>query len=236
MSTYINIEKFNTHSMPEEVVLGVSSNREYEIAEISRIINDKLSQPDTRQHIVLIGPSGIGKSFLLRYFQIITQRQENWKSCINFILLPEEQNNIFSPTQFINEILNRYNENSAFTKVATWGNKEENWESAVEILEKTISNNVRKLKKYLLIVGVENLDLLLERAFPSKDDQKKFRNLLSSLPNFMLICSSRKYESDPGYNKPIFHEFWKYELKHWTEEDCIQYFNKRYYLVQKGKF
>ena len=105
MSYLKKLEKFNTLSMSEEVVLSVSTGRDKLIATISKIINDNLFKPNNMQHVVLTGPRGMGKSFLIRYFQIITQKWDIKNSFIDFALLPEEQHNINLPSQFIDELL-----------------------------------------------------------------------------------------------------------------------------------
>ena len=71
MNILRNIEKFNTHSMTEETILSVVTGREMLIQNLSTIIQENIQQPRTIQHVVLIGPRGMGKSFMLRYFQII---------------------------------------------------------------------------------------------------------------------------------------------------------------------
>ena len=233
MSYLKNLERFNTHSMSEDVVLSISTGRDELIATISKIINDNLFEPGNMQHIVLTGPRGMGKSFLLRYFQVITKNRNNRDSFIDFALLPEEQHNINLPSRFIDELLNV--QKKTLNKSAIWNNADENWGSSLNKLTDKINEGVKKYKNYLFIAGVENLDILINNVFSSDIEQSRLRQLLSETKHFMLLGSSKKCDIDTDYNKRLFFSFQKYSLEPWTEEDYTEYFNRRYELIKMEK-
>ena len=233
MNQFKNIEKFNTHSMSDETVLSVVTGRDMLIHNLSAIIRENIMQPGTMQHIVLIGPRGMGKSFLLRYFQIITKRQDATEGFIDFALLPEEQHNINTVAGFIDELLARINNNEYPSKSSLWEVNEESWESSVYKLRSEIEKKKRQYGNYLFIAAVENIDVLLENVFNSKVDESRFRKLLSNTPNFMLFATSLKYDIDNQYNKRLFFAFQKFHIEPWKEDDYLNYFYKRFELLKQ---
>jgi len=230
-----SIEKYNTHSMSDEIVLAVNTGRENLIDNIHKIIIENIKNPVTIQNIVLIGPRGMGKSFILRYFEIITKNKFNKNTYIEFSLLPEEQYNINAPSELLEELLLRINNINPVSRSSVWNNINENWEGVVENLNIHIQEKIKKHKNYLFIAAIENLDVLLEKVFSSKTSESKLRKLLSDTPNFMLLGTSLNFDIDTDYNKRLFHAFQKYLLDPWEEKDFVDYFNKRYELIKKQK-
>ncbi|MCX6320371.1 MAG: tetratricopeptide repeat protein, partial [Bacteroidia bacterium] len=232
MSILRNIEKFNTHSMSDDTILSVVTGRDMLIQNLSAIIQENIKQPDTIQHVVLIGPRGMGKSFMLRYFQIITKMQNVIGGFVDFALLPEEQHNINTASEFIDELLARIGFNDSDSKSSLWDANHENWTSSVNKLRNEIEKRKIEYSNYLFIAAVENLDVLLESVFKSKVDESRFRKLLSGTPNFMLFATSLKSDIDTDYNKRLFYAFQKFHVEPWNEDDYLIYFRKRFELLK----
>ena len=154
MSILRNIEKFNTHSMSEETILSVVTGRNMLIQNLSTIIQDNIKQPDTIQHVVLICPRGMGKSFMLRYFQMITKKQNVTEGFIDFALLPEEQHNINTASEFIDELLSRIGFNESASRSSFWDVNNENWRGSVNKLRNEIEKKKKEYGKYLFIAAV----------------------------------------------------------------------------------
>lgn len=232
MSILRNIEKFNTHSMSEETILSVVTGRDMLIQNLSAIIQENIKQPGTIQHVVLIGPRGMGKSFMLRYFQIITKKQNVTEGFVDFALLPEEQHNINTASEFIDELLSRIGLNDSTSRLSLWDINHENWTSSVKKLRNEIEKKKKENGNYLFIAAVENLDILLESVFKSEVDESRFRKLLSGTPNFMLFATSLKSDIDTNYNKRLFYAFQKFHIEPWNEDDYLIYFRKRFELLK----
>jgi len=233
MSILRNIEKFNTHSMSDDTILSVVTGRDMLIQNLSAIIQENIKHPDTIQHVVLIGPRGMGKSFMLRYFQIITKKQNLAEGFIDFALLPEEQHNINTASEFIDELLARIGFDDSTSKSSLWDANHENWTSSVNKLRNEIEKKKIEYGNYLFIAAVENLDVLLESVFKSKVDESRFRKLLSGTPNFMLFATSLKSDIDTDYNKRLFYAFQKFHVEPWNEDDYLIYFHKRFELLKQ---
>jgi DNA-binding transcriptional regulator GbsR (MarR family) len=236
MNNFRDIETFNTHNLGETEVLELNTGREIVINHLTQIIDNNLNSDTNIQHFALIGPRGIGKSFLLRYFQIVLMKQnaDDKTIKIDYVLFPEEQKNINKPSEFVGEIVNYLSDDKVvgnrnyFLEETT-----EQWEESVSLLQRTITQRKGKFKKYLLIVAVENLDILLKNVFKSKVDESKFRKLLNETKDFMILGASIKSDIDTDYNKRLFKAFEKYEIEPWHDDNFIEYFNKRYALIEK---
>ncbi|MBN2773327.1 MAG: winged helix-turn-helix transcriptional regulator, partial [Prolixibacteraceae bacterium] len=227
-----NIEKFNTHSMDEETILSVVTGRDMLIQNISTIIQENIKQPGTNQHLVLIGPRGMGKSFMLKYFQITTKKQNTTGQYIDFVLLPEEQHNINVASDLIDELLARVSGSNTASKSSLWNADNENWAGSVDKLRSEIEKKKKDYGDYLFIAAIENLDVLLESVFKSKVDESRLRKLLSDTPNFMLLGTSLKSDIDTDYNKRLFFAFQKFYMEPWNEDDYMNYFQKRFDLLK----
>ena len=219
--------------MGREAVLNLVTGREKTIKSVSRTIESNLTA-EVIQHIVLTGVRGMGKSFLLRYFQIVLAEDQRKDAHIDYILFPEEQRNIKKPSAFIYEILNKMQKSKESVR-SSFEFKESpgEWETAVEKLNQEIKQNRAKYPHYLLIVAVENFDVLLQSAFKDEIGNSKIRKLLNETPSLMLLGASLKYDIDTLYSRRLFMAFHKEELTPWTESDFIAYFEKRLAYAQK---
>ena len=232
--TYKNLETFNTHSMGEEAVLSLVTGREKIIATIRQVIENNI-QSKTMQHLILTGARGMGKSFLLRYFQIVLAKEVRQDTHIDYILFPEEQRNIKKPSAFIYEILQRMSAGEEkFRNSFDFKEKPGEWENAVEKLNLRIKEKSQKYPNYLLIIAVENFDISLAQAFSGKVNNSRMRKWLSATPHVMLLGATLKHDIDSNSQERLFMAFQKEELTPWREQDFIAYFEKRLAYAQES--
>ncbi|MCH8960602.1 MAG: ATP-binding protein, partial [Bacteroidetes bacterium] len=216
------ISRFNPYMMDDELILALNTGRENELAFIQEIIAHNVEGGGPPQHILLHGPRGIGKSFFLRLLQIRVRHDER----IAFVLLPEEQLNVYQPGDLLQAIKNTLTGESYDAGISMWAREGvEAWRREWAALE-----DIREAQGHPhLVVGLENLDLLLKKggAFEHSEDQFQLREFLSETPWLTLIATSLYPDLDIHYKDALFQFFAKYELRPWQEVQHEAYLRKR---------
>lgn len=225
-----DVFRFNPFSMEDDVILELSTGRDKECKVILEIIdrNARAKDGNPLQHILLIGPRGMGKSFFLRLIQV----QVKLKDISEFVLLPEEQLNIYQPADLIRQIRNKFLGNKDAAGIAMWssGDIEGEWNKEIEDLEKALAQ--RNCSH--IVAAVENFDLLLEKngAFSDNRSAGLLRKFLTEKPWITLIATTLYPDIESQYEYPIYHFFARHELKRWEEEDHLAYLDK---ILQKSR-
>ncbi len=216
-----SIKKFNPYMMEESLITQLNTGRENDFNFVFNTIKKNIERKESIQHILLIGSRGIGKSFFLKYLGI----KINETSLADYVLLPEEQLNIYNPSDLIREIkaslLNEKNEQG----ISNWASEDKTlWIQEAKKLEKVIA----KRKKHV-VIGIENFDQLFERggAFEDKENQSLFRKYFTENKEITLVATTLCPDLDTRYDEPLFHFFAKHQLSSWKQEDHKSYFNKR---------
>ncbi len=199
------ITRFNPHLMPDDLILALNTGREKEQRFVQEIIDRNVEGGRPPQHILLYGPRGIGKSFFLRLLQIFLAKQQQ----LCFVLLPEEQRNVYQPADLIREIKNHLAEERRDAGIGAWGSSDvAAWRTQVAELE-----GVRDAQgKPHLVVGWENVDLLFSKggAFEKREDQFLLREFLTETPWLTLIDTTLYPDLDTRYEDALFHFFDKH--------------------------
>lgn len=244
------IETFNTHRMSAAVIKAVATARDVELAEVMRAVRRAAEQPhSTAQHLIIYGERGSGKSFLLRLVEIEIERLAQEESLpIVAALLPEEQYNIRSVPQLIQAIAAKVRgEHWVFTM--DFRPLDEAWEAAVAELDTALDQRFgQNLGR--AVAMVENFDTLTRQIFGSGAAvQKKsagakaieqnaaeqlLRKLMNRKDSRLMWIASATGTVDQDYERPLFQAFKAVDLKIWTSDDCIAYFNRRRDLDQQA--
>ena len=243
------IETFNTHRMSAAVVQAVATARELELAEVMQTVCRAAGQPQQiAQHLIVYGERGSGKSFLMRLVEIEIERlarEENLS--IASALLPEEQYNIRSAPQLIQAI-------AAKVRGGVWSFEmdfrplAEAWEATVAELDAAMDQRFGQ-GLGLVVAMVENFDTLTRSLFGgSAATQKKtasakaieqsaaeqlLRKLMNRKGSRLMLIASATGTVDQDYERPLFQAFKTVDLRIWTPDDCIAYFNRRRALEQQ---
>jgi len=244
------IETFNTHRMSAEVVQAVATARELELTEVMQAVRRAADQPQqTAQHLIVYGERGSGKSFLMRLVEIEIERLTREESLsIAPALLPEEHYNIRSAPQLIQAI-------AAKVRGAIWSFEidfrplAEAWEAAVAELDAALDQRFGP-GLGLVVAMVENFDTLARHLFGgSAVTQKKtasakaieqsaaeqlLRKLMNRKGSRLMLIVSATGTVDQDYERPLFQAFKTVDLRIWTPDDCIAYFNRRRTLEQQA--
>ncbi|MEO1258915.1 MAG: hypothetical protein AAFZ15_08950 [Bacteroidota bacterium] len=223
MTNYIS--RFNPYEMDDQTILAIATGRKQPLRQIMADLEEMYKGKGSTGHLLVQGPRGIGKSFFSKYLQIHFKQKEKFKHC-RFVLFPEEQDNIDFPSDFIHMVLSQVEEGGKFEQVMTkWEESEEDWALAYQRLRKWIGGQQKKHKKFLLVVLVENLDTMVARF--KGTGENRFREMLESLPGFVLIGATPLANFGRDHNRPLFHAFKPYPLQPWNQEDFLNYFNRR---------
>jgi len=220
------IAKFNPYDMPDHVIMAVATARNKILSEVIEVLEDNLNSDGARQHLLVLGPRGMGKSFFLKYLKVQFNKKPTFQNS-QFVLLPEEQNNMNSATDFVNMIMDQVDKGGTKNVFTSWEETDEQWSTAYKRLTTYLVDQKNKHKQFLLVAVVENFNDFLIKIKDNKVAQSRIRALLEKLENFTLIGASPLGNIDNNYNQRIFKAFKEYKLTPWKEEDYLQYFERR---------
>jgi len=219
--------------MDDETILTVATGRKCLLGKVMKTLEDNLHSDSVAQHMLIRGPRGMGKSFFLKYLQIKFRQSGKFDNC-EFLLLPEEQNNINTPSDLIKLILSELTQQSGVDATTFWEEPDEVWQMELQKLKQCLSEKKSAQKDYMLVVVLENLDTFLRNIQSDKKTAKvsesRFRHLLEKIKDLTIIGAVPRVDSDiidGNYNKRLFHAFKKCTLKKWTTEDYFKYFDRR---------
>lgn len=219
------ISKFNPYIMTDDLISTLSTGREKELTYLRDIIGRNILADNNLQHILFIGPRGIGKSYLLRLMQIELKVKQNVKC----FLLPEEQNNCFQPADLIREIRYFLLPDNQTNRIVGYesGGKDE-WERQV----KKLSTLHETLNNLHIVIGIENFDMLLKDggAFSESKYQTLLREFLMSTPWLTMVATTLYPNLAIRYEKALFLIFQKHELKPWNNTEHQAYLDKKFQL------
>lgn len=240
------IETFNTHRMSAAAVQSVATARELELGEVMHAVRRAASQPQqTAQHLIIYGERGSGKSFLMRLVEIEVERLAREEGLpVMPALLPEEQYNIRSAPQLIQAIAAKVRGAGWEATVFAMDSRPlaEAWEAAVTELDAVLDQRFGQ-GLGLVVVMLENFDTLTRSLFGgSAVTQKKnastkaleqsaaeqlLRKLMNTKGSRLMLIASATGTVDQDYERPLFLAFKTLDLRIWTSDDCIVYFNRR---------
>lgn len=228
--------------MDDQTILSLATGRKKILENVLQTLKGNLSSDSIPQHLLIRGPRGMGKSFFLKYLQI-NFKNEKLFSNAEFILLPEEQTNLNTPSDLIRLILNTANNAPIQDAAPMWNESDDLWQHELEKFKEYIANKKKANPDYLLVVVLENLDGFIKNIESDKKKKKvyvsAFRHLLEKIECFSFIGAVPQIDSDvdSDYNSRLFHAFKKCNLRPWAEQDYVKYFNRRKEVVeqQSGK-
>ena len=219
------IARFNPHQMDDETVLALATGRKQALAiALDTLADNREGQGAERQHLLVVGPRGRGKSFFLKYLRIHFERDERFQNS-RFISLPEEQSNVRFASDFVRMILSQVTGTGYQSVAAYWREPEELWQKAYAELEDWCKAQLALYSDFLLVVVVENFQDLLERM--DESGEHRIRHMMEHLPGFVLIGATPFSRVDSDYNRPLFHIFKELQIERWTSEDYLKYFRRR---------
>jgi hypothetical protein len=230
----MSLQHFNPHDMGDAMVRKVATGREAVLAEILDTARQNLAAP-SNQHLLAIAPRGYGKSFLARLAALHLADLRQAGLPVGVALLPEEQPNVTAPHLLIEEIRRVFEGKPADSVIPTWFDEGDDalaWGDALVKLDGALDSAFGP-GQGLLVAMVENFDELLNNVFRDGDAQSRLRKLLAEHPRLMLLATSTSAAQDKSYDARLFHAFRQLDLEPWTEQQCIDYFNRQLQALER---
>jgi tetratricopeptide (TPR) repeat protein len=230
MIRHHDIPWFNPRQMDDATVRALSTGREDLVRDFFLAARQRLREPSAGKHWLVLGPRGAGKSFFLRLVQCRFAEAMNLEGkTASIVLLPEEQPNVFSPHEWLQEVQRLLpGQIRSKGQSPVWQVKDEAhaWQTALESLLDTFKGD-------LLVIAVENFDQLLNQAFDNDVRASRLRNLMENEPRIMLLASAVEGEFDEVYEKRLFRQFEHHPMPRWDERDHRDYLTRRAKLQDK---
>jgi len=214
------IKKYNPAFLPPEELIRSFVVRHAELDLIVQVVRENVGQ--SNQHIIVIGPRGIGKTMLvLRVVEEIRAQEDLWGRWYPLVF-GEESYQVSTPGEFWLEAL--------FHLAHKEG--DERWRKTYEELrDETDEERLREralaqlmdfadLEGKRVLLVVENFNMLLGEQI-SDSDAWKLRHILLHEPRVMLLATATsKFKGIESADKAMFELFKLYELKPLDDEEC----------------
>lgn len=238
------LKRFNPYDFDDEQVYAQATGRKALVKEILRTIRDNAKRNESpNQHLLVIGSRGMGKSFLVRWVQVLTDDwgvakgmrrtgapdQQPIDAPIRFVRLSEEQLNISAPELLLDEVRRILDRRPADTVRVRWrSGGEAEWGTALEALKETIAAQPGfEEGRGLVVVSIENFDLLLEEVFANPAAQSRLRAMLAEEPRLMLLATATR-PLDQDANKRLFLAFERKFLNPWHPQEFVEFYQNAF--------
>ena len=233
------LKRFNPYDFDDAQVRGQATGRTPLVRHILEVTRDNAGRREPpNQHLLVLGPRGMGKSFLVRWVQVEIEALARapadvpvagGPAPIRFVRLSEEQLNVSAPELLLDEIRRVLEGRPADAVRVRWrAGGEAEWRTALEALGATISALPGFADdRGLVVVSIENFDLLLEEVFADPAAQSRLRALLAAEPRLMLLATAtRPPDQDAG--KRLFQAFERIPLAPWRPHDFVAFYQRAF--------
>lgn len=215
------IMKYNPAFLTDEELLRSFAVRQTDFDIIMRIIRENTT--NANQHVLVIGPRGIGKTTLLLRISLESRTADDLNNIWYPLVFAEESYSICSVGEFWLEAL--------FHVAQQTGDKK--WERIIEELndekdDKRLGERaMAKLMDFAdsqgkrLLLIVENFNMLFEGQI-SEQDAWTLRHTLINEPRIMLLASATSRMDQVGNSGSAMYELFKqHDLRPLEKDECI---------------
>jgi len=218
------IPLFNPYSMSDDQILKVQTAQDTDLKKILSIIQNNQNTIGSK-HIVICGPSGIGKSFMMRRLQIHFKPYNT----IYFFLFPEIPSQMYCANDFLLQIQQiLFSEKGASEKAKCFSNK---WQENCRIIDQLIEKSQYKH----IIIGIENLHLLLlEQGIFSHPVQRDYLLNLLQTKSWLTLITTHTGTISRNL-APFYQNFSSHDLSKWTKQDHEHYLYRIFSLYHHSE-
>ena len=182
------IEQFNPYSMRDDDITYLATGREIELSTILKATENNRKTLGSNQHLMIVGPRGMGKSFLIQLAKVTITREF---PDVIVAQLPEEQSNIKGPAAFLDVITQSITKTPRQQQFARFSPEPaEAWEKSLLALRQVLAKQQLNSPNLQVVVTVENFDIILEQLFKRRANESKFRAMLADESGLMFITST----------------------------------------------
>jgi tetratricopeptide (TPR) repeat protein len=240
------LRRFNPYDFSDAQVRAQATGRGPLLRRILAAIADNAGRSEPpNQHLLVLGPRGMGKSFLVRWVQAEVNALDSGGSApageparaaaaeapppIRFVRLSEEQLNVSAPELLLDEIRRVLQGRPADSVRVRWrAGGEPEWNTAVTELRRAIAELPGfGADRGLVVVSIENFDLLIEEVFDSPPAQSRLRALLADEPRLMLLTTATRPPDDKA-SKRLFLAFERLMLAPWTPPEFVAFYRRAF--------
>ncbi len=214
------IMKYNPAFLTEEELIKGFVVREADLEIILRAIRENTTA--SNQHILIVGPRGIGKTTLVLRAAAEVRRGKDFRDRWYPIVFAEESYQISSPGEFWLEAIFHLGRQT----------KEERWKRTYrELKEETDDQRLRERalgqlmdfadqeKKRLLLV-IENLNMLFDGQMNGDDAWVLRHTFLNESRVMLLATATKRFEEVKNADRAFFELFKIQELQPLNEDEC----------------
>ena len=214
------IKKYNPAFLPEEELVESFVVRHAELNLIVQIIRENVT--GSNQHVLIIGPCGIGKTMLVLRAVEEVRREKDLNERWYPLVFAEESYEVSTPGEFWLEALFHLGQKTGETcwkqtyrELSSEQNEERLEERALAQLMDFADNQGKRI-----LLVVENLNMLVGEQI-SDSDAWKLRHTLLHEPRVMLLATATsRFEEIDNTDKAMFELFKLYNLKPLEEDEC----------------
>jgi tetratricopeptide (TPR) repeat protein len=218
------LKAFNPHELPPDLIRKVATGRAPALEKIISIVRANLVAP-IKQHLIISAPRGYGKSFFLRYVEVtILDVAQAEGLPVAMALLSEELPHVKEPDTLIAEIKRTFLKGPPESVGVRWSEDDGTaWQDAIAELDAAIDQRFGA-GRGLLVVGVENFDVLIGKAFAKSAQSGRLRALLTRTDGrLMLLAASARGAIDRSYDVPLFQALEEVALTPWSVDEVIAF-------------
>lgn len=215
------IMKYNPAFLTDEELLNSFAVRQTDFDIIMRIIRENTT--NVNQHVLVIGPRGIGKTTLLLRIGLEARTAEDLKHKWYPLVFAEESYSICSVGEFWLETLFHVAQQTGDKKweeiIKELNNEKDDKRLGERALAKLMDFSDSRGKRLLLIV--ENFNMLFDGQI-SDQDAWALRHTLINEPRIMLLASATSRMDQVDNSGSAMYELFKqHDLKPLEKDECI---------------